>query len=325
MKKSFDEYSNQLLKLRIDAGKTRYPQETLHKAPYKPILLLSIFDLVEQGIIEKNLIELTHELSAVFKSYCSLVLPVDRQKNISLPFFHLRSEKFWHLLSKEGKKEIVENSSQIRSVYRLLDLIYGASLDPDLFELIIDKNYRNKLRMLIITKYFDSTVHDSILMESSVNYDAFKYSIELLHRKNKIKEEVENDYKFQNKVRNQGFRRAVVTAYEHRCAVCGIRMQTIDGHTVVDGAHIIPWSISKDDRPQNGIALCKLCHWIFDKGLVSITNDYRLKTSNKLLNEFNILGYIHSFQGRELIKPKKKIYWPAVESIGYHRQKIFLS
>ena len=46
-------------------------------------------------------------------------------------------------------------------------------------------------------------------------------------------------------------------------------MRTIDGHTAVDAAHIIPWSISHNDDPRNGLALCKLCHWSFDEGLLA--------------------------------------------------------
>ena len=72
-------------------------------------------------------------------------------------------------------------------------------------------------------------------------------------------------------MRDQGFRRAVVTAYTHRCAFCGIRMRTIDGHTAVDAAHIIPWSLSHNDDPRNGLALCKLCHWSFDEGLLGVS------------------------------------------------------
>jgi hypothetical protein len=38
----------------------------------------------------------------------------------------------------------------------------------------------------------------------------------------------------------------VVHIYEHRCAFCGVRMLTSDGHTAVDAAHVIPWSINND-------------------------------------------------------------------------------
>ncbi|WP_346189974.1 HNH endonuclease [Rubritalea halochordaticola] len=43
-------------------------------------------------------------------------------------------------------------------------------------------------------------------------------------------------------------------------APCGLRIRLPGGHTVVDAAHIIPFSESQDDHPRNGIALCKNHH-----------------------------------------------------------------
>ena len=57
------------------------------------------------------------------------------------------------------------------------------------------------------------------------------------------------------KIRDQGFRKAIVRLYEHRCAICGIRILTPEGHTVVEAAHIIPWSKTHNDSPQNGMSL----------------------------------------------------------------------
>ena len=42
-----------------------------------------------------------------------------------------------------------------------------------------------------------------------------------------------------------------------RLHLCGIRMLTQDGHTIVEDVHIRPWSESKDDKPVNGMTLCR--------------------------------------------------------------------
>ena len=81
------------------------------------------------------------------------------------------------------------------------------------------------------------------------------------------------------KVRDQGFRKAIVRLYEHRCAICGIRILTPEGHTVIEAAHIIPWSQTHNDSPQNGMSLCKLCHWSFDEGLMGVDLDYKVMVS----------------------------------------------
>ncbi|MFO7461431.1 MAG: HNH endonuclease [Desulfatiglandales bacterium] len=84
------------------------------------------------------------------------------------------------------------------------------------------------------------------------------------------------------RIRDQGFRKAIVTIYDHRCALCGIRMLTPDGHTVVEAAHIKPWSESHDDKPTNGLSLCRLCHWSFDEGLMSVGAKYEVLVSRRV-------------------------------------------
>ena len=73
------------------------------------------------------------------------------------------------------------------------------------------------------------------------------------------------------------FSRAIIKAYDHRCAICGGRIVTADGHTAVAVAHIIPWRYSHNDDPRNELALCHLCHWAFDEGLMTLTDAIRSK------------------------------------------------
>ena len=50
-------YLHGFANLRTDRGRNRYPAVTLHRAPHKPFLLLSVMDLIAQGIITDNFIE----------------------------------------------------------------------------------------------------------------------------------------------------------------------------------------------------------------------------------------------------------------------------
>ena len=88
-------------------------------------------------------------------------------------------------------------------------------------------------------------------------------------------------------------------------------------------SHIIPWSISNNDLPQNGISLCKLCHWTFDEGLVSISDRYKVLVSNRLNSNSNIAGHLITFENRDIIKPEERYLWPALDSLAYHQTKIF--
>lgn len=78
------------------------------------------------------------------------------------------------------------------------------------------------------------------------------------------------------KVRDATFRRLVCQAYDDTCAVTGLRIINGGGRSEVQAAHI--WSVEGGgpDVVQNGIALSGTVHWLFDRHLISLTDDYRL-------------------------------------------------
>jgi putative restriction endonuclease len=59
-------YLHKLSNLRTDKNRNRYPAYTSHRAPHKPFLLLSIMDLIAQGVITHNLIKPSFELVETF-------------------------------------------------------------------------------------------------------------------------------------------------------------------------------------------------------------------------------------------------------------------
>ena len=77
------------------------------------------------------------------------------------------------------------------------------------------------------------------------------------------------------------FREAVITAYNGRCAVSGLREPLL-----LDAAHIV------EDRDEffghpvvpNGIPLSKIHHAAFDANLIGIDLDYRIHVKDRLLN-----------------------------------------
>jgi putative restriction endonuclease len=64
----------------------------------------------------------------------------------------------------------------------------------------------------------------------------------------------------------------VLAAYNHRCALCGIRMGMPNGHTAVDATHIVLWCVSQADDPR-------LCHRPFDEGLLGVSGAYQVLPS----------------------------------------------
>ena len=79
-----------------------------HSAPHKPLLLLSVLDLIEQGFITSNLIELSDALVNRFKENTKAYLgnSIIFNPNIGYPFYHLSSELFWELLHKINSQSL---------------------------------------------------------------------------------------------------------------------------------------------------------------------------------------------------------------------------
>jgi putative restriction endonuclease len=224
--------------LRSDTSRARWTAATKHRAPHKPLLLLSVIDLFAEGLITANLIELTPDLCETFTLYWSRVMPPDQRGNIALPFFYLRSDKFWHLVASPDKEEILAATSSVKSISQLRELVLGARLDDELYSLLCHEEARNVLRSVLIDEYFAPEPQKALLEQGVINVEAFDYSRQLLEQAKTKLEPTEPEVK--RAVRDQGFRRAIVTAYSHRCAMCALRVITADGHTVVDAAHIVP-------------------------------------------------------------------------------------
>lgn len=87
------------------------------------------------------------------------------------------------------------------------------------------------------------------------------------------------------KIREANFRRLVCQAYDDTCAVTRLRIINGGGRSEAQAAHIWPVAEGGPDVVQNGIALCATAHWLFDRHLISVTDDYRLLVSHNKVPE----------------------------------------
>jgi putative restriction endonuclease len=119
------------------------------------------------------------------------------------------------------------------------------------------------------------------------------------------------------KIRDANFRRQVCDAYDDRCAVTGLRMVNGGGRAEAQAAHIWPVSDGGPDVVQNGIALSGTVHWLFDRHLISLTDDYRLLVShNKVPAELR--GFFEK-QLNRIHLPADSRLWPHPAYLARHR------
>jgi len=243
---------------------------------------------------------------------------------MSYPFYHLSTSGFWNLVEQHGQPHLTGRT--ISSVKRLREYYKGATFDEDLFPLLVMESFREKLREVLIQTYFSPKLHRAILEQALINRGAADYSTMLLNvaeQRIPYYTDKEIGSETAKKIRDHGFRKAVVKLYEHRCALCGIRMLTPEGHTIVEAAHIVPWRKNNDDHPQNGMALCRLCHWSFDEGLMSVGKEYEVLISLAVRQNNNFPGHMETLTERAIFKPQQSSYWPDQRNLAIHRAETF--
>lgn len=316
--------------LRQFAGLNRAPgavwgESTKRKAPHKPILLLAVLDLVHRGIITTPFIDITGdlvELNELFNLYWRKIIPLGQTSSIAFPFSRLDRESFWELVPQPGKTISSAKINNTSSVTYLRSYALGARFDDALFRIMQQDDGRGALREVLLQAHFSPDAAALLREQSAINREAFDYG-RLLQEKSHLPmvKEIVEAQNFRPLARDQGFRRIVVTAYDHRCALCGVRIITPEQHTVVDAAHIVPWSISQNDDIRNGMALCKLCHWAFDKGMLGVSENYDVITSRHISADPNAPGFLLTLTGRGIIPPSDRDLWPAQQYLAQHRKE----
>ena len=120
------------------------------------------------------------------------------------------------------------------------------------------------------------------------------------------------------RVRNAAFRRQVLDAYDSRCAVTGLRIVNGGGKSEAQAAHIRPVADGGPDVVRNGLALSATAHWLFDRHLISLTDDYGLLVAHNRVPA-DLQG-LFARQMDRIILPGDRQCWPGVGYIRRHRE-----
>ena len=122
-------------------------------------------------------------------------------------------------------------------------------------------------------------------------------------------------------VRDRIFRRTVLRAYSERCAISGLRLINGMGRAEVAAAHIRPVEKDGPDIINNGIALSGTVHWMFDRGLIGLSDELQILVSRQANDPggiralINKNGYAHP--------PQRLSDRPHPRFLQWHREHCF--
>ena len=92
---------------------------------------------------------------------------------------------------------------------------------------------------------------------------------------------------------------------------------------MIEACHIVPISISGDDRVTNGIALCPNLHTAFDKGMIAIDEQLRVVVSSSLADNVASSYNLKQFHGQTVRLPFGEAHYPKIESFQWHMRERF--
>lgn len=299
-------------------------------APHKPILLLSIIELIENEEINSNQIEITPELVLKFKEIWSKLVETPHTCNFSLPFYHLKSEPFWKLISKNGMEIPTTSSKSIASLNTLQQNLSCAQIDYELFQLLQNKETRLIFSQFILNKYFVNTKNNfylsnqinlfTLLENQILNENSYEYAKRIEILKCKLSKEEFQEEIF---VRGGVFKREIPKIYNYQCAISGMKIEISKNIQMIDACHIVPFAFSKNDTITNGISLSPNLHRAFDRGLLTINNDYRVIVTSKIVESKSAYS-ISQFDGKKILLPQNKKHLPSIENLLWHRNERFI-
>jgi putative restriction endonuclease len=112
-------------------------------------------------------------------------------------------------------------------------------------------------------------------------------------------------------LRGTQFKTYIPKIYNYTCAISRQRIIVADIQ-MIDACHIRPWSETKDDSIQNGIALTPTLHRAFDRGIITINPDYTVSVSKDISESAYSPFNLSQFEGRRILLPEREEWWPWV-------------
>jgi putative restriction endonuclease len=120
--------------------------------------------------------------------------------------------------------------------------------------------------------------------------------------------------------RERSFMHNVRAAYSNRCAITGLRLINGGGRPEVQVAHIQPVASKGPDSVRNGLALSGTVHWMFDRGLLSISDEFKILVADnhvpddavRLLNKSGLINL-----------PEDPTFHPNAHFLKFHRDEVF--
>lgn len=129
------------------------------------------------------------------------------------------------------------------------------------------------------------------------------------------------EFVVQRKVRDHAFMTNVRSAYAQTCAFTGLRVVNGGGWTEMEAAHIRPVESNGPDSVRNGLALSRTMHALFDRGFLTLSNEYEILEAKKAPLPDQLRGLL--VKNRRALVPENAAQQPHRAFLEFHQQHVF--
>ncbi len=290
----------------LHVGVTPLEEGSPHERPHKPLMLLTVLDLIDEGGATPDRIPWCQELRDHFTARFELIRKHNDQNTPENPFLYLRRDGFWKVQRQEeiGQQPLA-NTPLVGDFGRVF-----ASLTDGFDDLAAISENRRAMREALIARYFPDHAVEFLQAAEGVDQEPTVQRAE----------EEPPEYG-----RDPAFRRKIIEIYDHQCAACGLRIRLPQARDVsfIDAAHLIPFSESHNDHPTNGLALCKNHHWAMDRHLIAPSPDMIWQVSGALqahrsTGEKELLG----LTSQAVLLPHEPAFHPDPNALSWRMKRL---
>ncbi|MCC5918145.1 MAG: HNH endonuclease [Cryomorphaceae bacterium] len=210
----------------------------------------------------------------------------------------------------------------MRSFANLNTAVNCVFIDKTLSEFLVQPESRDIFKISLLEHYFPNAIDTNFnadLPDANMLHESSEvYRRKILNLKQQL-----DDNLFQEEIfiRSGVFKREIPKIYNYTCAVSGMRLDATSNISMIDACHIVPFAESYDDTITNGIALNPTIHRAFDRGLLSISDDYRVVVHAHFTENQQSPYNLRQFHGQEIVLPQDQSLHPSLENLKHHRER----
>jgi len=261
------------------------------RAPHKPLLLLFALGrvlrggprLMRFGDIERPVDALITEFGPP---------QIKARSRARYPFWHLHGDGLWDI---PERAQIVAAGLVTGNAPRIAALREARAGFPEALhaQLVGQPWLVIELVERLIAGHFPDSYREDIRERIAVPTGLFQAQ--------RLAEHIARSYRYAaGRPRDPGFRRAVLSAWGGRCAVCGFEAWVDDTPFGVEAAHIKWHAAGGPDALDNGLLLCVLHHRALDRGLLGLTGERTIKISPLVTTQGVSRQRLSAYDGRPL-------------------------